>query len=132
MPNMAAVTVKKNDGVTDITWATVQASGGDRSPAIWRNTSVGTAPAFNPEMRMTSRPNADLTVRRVEVSFAWPQSVVGTDGVTRKVNTYGFTGSAVVPQGMPDADRNEAASQFANLLAAALFKDCFKAGFSAT
>jgi hypothetical protein len=64
--------------------------------------------------------------------MSWPQSVVGTDGVTRKVNTYGFKGEFVVPQGMPDADRNEAASQFTNLLASVLFKDCTKAGFSAT
>jgi hypothetical protein len=129
---MAAVTVKKNDGTTDQIWSNVQASGGDRSPAIWRNASVGSAPAFNPEARMTSRPNADLSVRRLDVNFAWPQSVVGTDGVTRKVNTMSFKGEYVVPQGMPDADRNEAASQFANLLASVLFKDCAKVGFAAT
>lgn len=130
MPAMAAVTVKKNDGTTDQIWSNVQASGGDRSPAIWRNTSVGSAPAFNPEIRMTSRPNNDLTVRRVEVTASWPQSVVGTDGVTRKVNTFGFKGEFVVPQGMPSADLNEAASQFPNLLASVLFKDSFKSGFS--
>lgn len=129
---MAAITVKKNDGTTDQVWSNVQASGGDRSPAMWRNTSVGTAPAFNPVASMTSRPNADQTVRRLEIGMAWPQSVVGTDGVTRKVNTMAFKGEFVVPQGMPDADRFEAASQFTNLLASVLFKDCTKVGFSAT
>jgi hypothetical protein len=130
MPTMANITVKKNDGTTDQIWTSVQASGGDRSPAIWRNTSVGTAAAFNPEMRMTSRPNADLTVRRVEGSISWPQSVVGTDGVTRKVNTFSFKFEGVVPQGMPAADLNEAASQSTNLVASVLFKDSLKQGFA--
>jgi hypothetical protein len=132
MPNMAAVTVKKNDGTTDQIWSNVQAAGGDRSPAIWRNTSVGSAPAFNPEARVSSRPNSDQTVRRVEGTIVWPQSVVGTDGVTRKVNTFSLKFEGVVPQGMPSADLNEAASQSTNLLASVLFKDMFKAGFSAT
>lgn len=130
MPNMAAVTVKKNDGTTDQIWSSIQASGGDSSPAVWRNTSVGSAPAFNPEVRMTSRPNADGSVRRLQVNMAWPQSVVGTDGVTKKVNVMSSKIEWVVPQGMPDVDRYEAASQFANLLAAVLFKDSFKVGYA--
>lgn len=132
MPDMAPITVKKNDGVTDQVWSKVQASSGDRSPAVWRNTSVGSAPAFNPEIRATSRPNSDLSVRRLSISAGWPQSVVGTDGVTKKVNTFGFNGEFVVPQGMPDADRYEAASQFCHALATVLFKDMAKVGYSAT
>lgn len=130
MPNMAAITVKKNDGTTDQVWTNVQASGGDKSPAIWRNTSVGTAPVFNPEMRMTSRPNTDGSVRRVEGVVDWKQSVVGTDGVTRKVNVAAFKFEAVCPQGMPSADINEWASQSTNLVASVLFKDSLKQGFA--
>jgi len=130
MPNMAAITVKKNDGTTDQVWTNVQASGGDKSPAIWRNTSVGIASSFNPEMRMTSRPNSDGTVRRVEGTIDWKQSATGTDGITRKVNVGAFKFEVVVPQGMPTADLDEFASQSTNLIASVLFKDSLKSGFA--
>lgn len=127
---MAAVTVKKNDGVTDQIWTNVQASGGDKSPAIWRNTSVGAAPSFNPEAKMTSRPNADSTVRRCEGTIDWKQSAVGSDGVTRKINVALFKYEVVAPQGMPTADLNEFVAQSTGLLKSTLFNDSFKAGFA--
>lgn len=131
MPAMANITVKKNDGVTDQIWTSVQASGGDKSPAIWRNLSVGSAPAYNPELRMTSRPNQDGTVRRVEWIMTWPQTAVGTDGVTRKLNIFNLSpGGAVVPQGMANVDLNEASAQGANLVASPLFKSCLSSGFA--
>jgi hypothetical protein len=130
MPNMAAITVKKNDGTTDQVWTNIQASGGDKSPAIWRNVSVGPAPSFNPEARMTSRPNSDGTIRRVEGVIDWKQSAVGADGVSRRINLASFSFNVVVPQGMPTADINEFASQSANLIASVLFKDCVKSGFA--
>lgn len=130
MPNMAAITVKKNDGTTDQIWTNIQASGGEKSPAIWRNQSVGSAPAFMPEMRLTSRSNAEGTVRRLEGSVAWVQSATGTDGVVRKVNVATLSFSAVCPQAMPLTDLNEFASQSTNLVAAALIKQSLKDGFA--
>lgn len=130
MPTMASITVKKNDGTTDQIWTAVQASGGDKSPAMWRNASVGPAASFHPEMRMTSRPNADGTVRRIEGVIDWKQSAEGTDGITRKVNVASFSFNVVAPQGMPTADMNEFASQATNLVASTLFKDSVKAGFA--
>jgi hypothetical protein len=127
---MANITVKKNDGTTDQVWTSVQASGGDKSPAIWRNLSVGTAASFNPEAKMMSRPNGDGTIRRVEGMIDWKQSAVGTDGITRKVNVGLFSFNAVVPQGMPAADVNEFVSQATNLVASVLFKDSLKSGFA--
>lgn len=130
MPSMASITVKKNDGTTDQIWTNVQASGGDKSPAIWRNQSVGVAPAFQPEMRMTSKPNGDGSVRRLEGSVDWKQSALGTDNITRKVNVGYFKFEIVVPQGMPTADLNEFASQSSNLIGSALLKQCVKDGFA--
>lgn len=130
MPTMAAITVKKNDGTTDQIWTNVQASGGDKSPAIWRNQSVGVAPAFQPEMRMSSRPNSDGSVRRIEGQVDWKQSALGTDNITRKVNVGYLKFEVVVPQGMPTADLNEFASQSSNLIGAALFKQSVKDGFA--
>lgn len=130
MPNMAAMTIKKNDGTTDQIWTNVQAAGGDKSPAIWRNQSVGSAPSFMPEMRLTARPNGDNTVRRLEGTIDWKQSAVGSDGITRKVNVALFKFDIVAPQGMPSADLNEFASQSTNLLANALIKQSIKDGFA--
>lgn len=130
MPTMAAITVKKNDGTTDQIWTNVQASGGDKSPAIWRNQSVGPAALFNPEMKMTSRPNGDGTVRRLEGQIDWKQSALGTDNITRKVNVGYFKFEIVVPQGMTTTDLNEFASQSCNLVGSALFKQSVKDGFA--
>lgn len=132
MPSMAAITVKKNDGTTDQIWTNVQASGGDKSPAIWRNQSVGPAPTFMPEMRMSSKPNGDGSVRRLEGQVDWKQSALGTDNITRKVNVGYIKFEVVVPQGMITADLNEFASQASNLLGSALFKSCIKDGFAPT
>lgn len=130
MPNMAAITIKKNDGTTDQIWTNIQASGGDKSPAIWRNQSVGIAPAFMPQMKMTSRSNGDGSVRRIEGSIDWKQSATGSDNITRKVNVGLFQFTIVVPQGMPTADLNEFASQSSNLIGATLMKQCIKDGFA--
>lgn len=130
MPAMASITIKKNDGTTDQVWTSVQASGGDKSPAIWRNQSVGVAPAFMPEMRMTSRPNSDGSVRRLEGSIDWKQSATGTDNITRKVNVGYFKFECIIPQGLLTADLNEFASQSTNLIANALFKQAIKDGFA--
>lgn len=130
MPNMAAITVKKNDGTTDQIWTNIQASGGDKSPAIWRNQSVGNAPAFQPQMQMTSRPNGDGSVRRIEGQVDWKQCATGSDNITRKVNVGYLKFEVVVPQGMPTADLNEFASQASNLLGSALFKSSVKDGFA--
>jgi len=130
MPAMASITVKKNDGTTDQVWTAVQASGGDKSPAIWRNQSVGVAPSFMPEMRVSSRPNQDGTVRRIEGQIDWKQSALGTDNITRKVNVGYIKFEVVDPQGMLTADLNEFASQGSNLLGSALFKQIIKDGFA--
>lgn len=132
MPSMANITVKKNDGTTDQVLTQQQPSAGDKSPAIWRNLSVGSAPAFNPEFRLVSVPNKDRTVRRLTPESSWPQVALGSDGVHRVINTARFTnGSFVYPQGMPSAEYNEFVSQTVNWLASTLVKDCLKSGFSA-
>ena len=43
MPSMASITVKKYDGTTDIVFDALSASGGDNSPAVWRQDTGATA-----------------------------------------------------------------------------------------
>lgn len=130
MPSMANLTVKKADGTTNQVWTAVQPSGGDKSPAIWRNQSVGVAPAFMPEMRMTSRPNSDGTVRRIEGTIDWKQSAFGGDGIQRKVNTAYFKFELVLPQSLPYAETSEFAAQATGLVDQTLIRDCIITGFA--
>lgn len=132
MPNLANITVKKADGTTDILWTGVAAAAGDKSPATWRSLTVGTAVAFQPSMQMISRSNGPNTARRVDVTIVYPYTTTGTDGKTYLAEKAIFTGSMLVPTGMPSASTDEACAQAVNLLASTLVKQCLQAGFAAT
>lgn len=130
MPNMADISVKKADETTSITYSQVVASAGDRSPAVWKSTSVGTAPAHNPSLSCVSRWNEKKTARRVELSFAYPQTATAADGAVTVVNILPIDCSVVVPQGMPQATIDEAVAQAMNLFASTLIKSVGKSGYS--
>jgi hypothetical protein len=71
-------------------------------------------------------------VRRVDYAYAYPQTATASDGSISIVNLYQQSGSAAVPQGMPQLDINEAVAQCNNLLAAALVKQAMKDGYAPT
>lgn len=132
MSQIANITVKKNDGTTDIVYTAVVPSAGDKTPAIWRSNTVGSAAAHRPELRVSSQSNGPKTARRVEVTFVYPTTVTGSDGKVTVSDRQVFTGAWVIPTGMPDADVNEAISQGVNLLASTLLKDTLKSGYAPT
>lgn len=129
---MANITVKKNDGTTDVVYTALAPSAGDKTPAYWRNNTVGVAENQKPEVRMTSKPNGDLSTRQVVTNFSYPSTVTGSDGKISVAYRLNGTLSFAIPQGMPTADVNEAVSQFLNVCSNTLVKDCYKAGFSPT
>jgi hypothetical protein len=130
MPQMANITVKKNDGTTDVVYTAVVPSAGDSSPALWRNQTVGTAAGHQPSVQMTSRNNGQGTARRVDISANYPTLVTGSDGKTSVADKVVLTVSGAIPLGMPTTDVNEAVSQLLNVAASVLVKDSFKTGFS--
>jgi hypothetical protein len=132
MPTQADITVKKNDGTTDITYTKVQASGGDKSPAIWRSNSVGTAAAHRPEFRTVSHANGDGSARRVLAQFSYPVTATGSDGKVYVVRRLNMELSCANPLDMADTDMNEAVSQGCNLMGSTHVKDQIKAGFAST
>lgn len=133
MPSIANITVKKNDGTTDITYTAVVPSAGDKSPAIWRSQTVGTAASHQPEFRMTSRANGTGSGRRVDMHAQYPTLVTSpADGRVSVADRLVFDVSVLVPLGMLTADVNEAVSQFHNILAQTLVKDSVKTGFAPT
>lgn len=132
MPNMANITVKKNDGTTDVVYTAFTPSAGDKTPAAWKNQTVGTAASHRPELKLVSRDNGAATARRVEGTYAYPTLVTGSDGKTTIADKVVLTFSAVIPKGMPDTDVNEAVSQGCNLIASTLVKDSLKIGYAPT
>lgn len=131
MPSLANITVKKNDGTTDITYAGVVPSAGDRSPAIWRS-PLGAAPAFKAELRVRTLPNAANTVRRLEAEYAYPITATATDGKVSVVDKPKMTIVISSPQAVDQAEIDEFVSQGLNLAASVLFKDMAKQGYAAT
>lgn len=132
MPAQTNLTVKKNDGTTDVTYSMVAPAGGDKSPAIWRNESIGTAASHRPTLQVSSRNNGTGTARRVEGRYVYPSTVTGSDGKVAVADRLIIEISAVVPSGMPTADVNEAVSQGLNLYASAQMKDSCKTGYAPT
>lgn len=130
MTAMADISVKKADETTSITYTAVVASAGDRTSAIWKSLTVGSAPGHNPSCSMLSRWNDKKTARRVEISYAYPQTAVATDGSVSIVNILPITVAAVVPQGMPQATIDEAVAQAMNLFASVLMKASIKSGYA--
>jgi len=130
MPNMANITVKKNDGTTDVVYTQQIPSAGDKSPAIWRNLTVGTAAAHRPELKVHTQSNGTASARRVNFNYMYPTLVTGSDGRTSVSDKLLITISALVPMGMPDVDLNEGVSQGLNLASSVLIKDTLKSGFA--
>jgi hypothetical protein len=131
MPDMIAMTVKKADGTTDITYAKVSPSSGDNTAAKWRS-PVGTAPAFKAELAVKSSPNAAGSVRRMEVTYKFPQVVTAGDGSESVSNTLRFQLVGTLPQSMPQTLQDEAVHQFLNLCYHAHMKAQFVEGFAAS
>lgn len=133
MPSMADLTVKKNDGTTDITYAGQAPSSGDGSPAVWKATTVGTAASHQPELRLLSREANNGSKRALRSTFVYPQIATNsTTSITSVVNRAMASTDWTVPKDMTDSDVNEFVSQYANLLSAALIKACVKARYAAS
>jgi hypothetical protein len=131
MPTAANITIKKFDGVTDIVWTLLSASGGDASPAIWRSETATGTKGQRPLFSMVSRWNGPKTARRLDWTMTYPSVYTdSSSSLTQVRDTSVMTGSCVMPTGSADTDLNEAGAQFPNLLASALIKSALIAGFA--
>lgn len=133
MPAIADITIKKNDGTTDITYAARAPSSGDNVPAVFKSTTVGSAQAHQPELRISSRDGSKGANRVLRGTFSYPQ--IATDSTTTltsvvKRATANF--ELNIPKDMAQADVDEFVSQFFNLGDSSLIVSCGKAGFAPT
>jgi len=135
MPAMANITVKKNDGVTDIIYDALSASGGDNAPAVWRQDTgavAGLPVGFRPMLKMVTSWNGPKTARQVKLNFTMPYAVQdSTTTLYQSKDRIVFDGIVTMPQGIPAANLNEVA-QLVNLLASALVKSAIQAGYAPT
>lgn len=131
MPTMANITVKKNDGTTDVIYTAVQPAGGPAVPAVWKNQTVGTSSGQQPEFRCSSKEarSGGFNFSEVRLSYKYPRSV--SNSTTGEITlSEGFSGTASfrLNQQMLVAEVNEGAAQLANLIASALIKSVLQSG----
>lgn len=130
MPNMANITVKKADGTTDVVYTAATPAAGDKSPAVWKNTTVGTVLAARPTFTLVSMDNGTRKARRLRTSFMWPKT--RTDALSNVIVSGGASSesSHLIPQDMTPQEIDEYVSQYANLLASALIKSSMTSGYA--
>jgi hypothetical protein len=131
MASMADITVKKNDGTTDIVWTAKSASAGDGNAAVWYSDSVGATLTERPDMRVSSSGAAN--VRRVKGVIRYPVRVTDTaSGITKVTGFCQRQYTDIIPDTADQATVDEFASQAGNLQASTLLKLVSKQRFAPT
>ncbi|DAD51453.1 TPA_asm: coat protein [ssRNA phage Gerhypos.4_67] len=131
MPTAAAITIKKNDGTTDVVYNVVTASGGDKSPALFRADALPGTPGQKPVLSVSSQPNGTQTGRRISISYSYPQVYTETNTSLTQVRTKANARIDVyVPLDMDTTSANEFGAQLGNLMASALMKSVAQTGFA--
>lgn len=133
MPNMAAITVKKFDGTTDVIYAALAASAGDKIPAVWRADAAFAAipPGLRPRVQASTKSNGAQNQRIISVKGVFPETY--TDTTTGRVQVAGqvvVSMDVTVPTGMSVVAAQEGVYQLMNLLASPLMKQCALDGYS--
>lgn len=134
MPTMAAFTVKKFDGTTDIVYDVVSGSGGDGSPAVWRQDTGANALlpiGLRNLFKLWTVWNGPKTARQMKYNFVAPYAL--QDSTTTKFSASDrivAEGIITVPQSIPAADINEATYQFLNLMTQSLVKQTAASGYA--
>lgn len=133
MPQLADIVVKKNDGTTDVTYVGLVPSAGSDVPAVFKSTSVGSAPAHQPELRVLARDADQSRKRLVRGTYVYPQIATNAaTGVTSVVDACIGDFNFKAPKSMSQADINEAGAQFGNLLVSALMRSVLQTGYAPT
>lgn len=130
MPQMANIVIKKADTTTDVTYTSATPSAGDKSPAVWKNQSVGTILAARPSFTLVSMDNGTRKARRFRSTFLWPKTRVDTAGNVTVSGGASAESSHLIPQDMTLSEIQEYVAQFANLLASTLIKQCMVDGYA--
>lgn len=133
MATFANITVKKFDGTTDVVYTGKSPAAGEGSNAIFRNETVGTTVAQQPEFRFraSALSRKGVPYRVSNGSYKWPKSITNsTTGEVSTTNGVTVTLQVEVNQTMSAAEINEAVYQSLNLHACAVVKAASRDGYS--
>lgn len=134
MPTMANITVKKADGTTDVVYDALAASGGDASPAIWRQDTGAVAAlpmGLRAMLKLFSGWNGPKTARVLRFQYRRPYAVQDTTtSLYSSKDSIVIELTATVPQTMPASEASEGIYQGLNLAAATLVKQSVNYGFA--
>lgn len=133
MATFANLIVKKYDGTTDVVYTAKSPAAGDGSNAIFRNETVGSTIAQQPEFRFraAAQTKKGVPYRVANGSYKWPKSVTNSvTGEVSVVNGVTVTFSVEVNQTMSATEINEAVYQALNLAGAAAVKAACRDGYS--
>lgn len=134
MPQMANITVKKADEVTNIVYDALAPAGGDGSSAIWRQDTgalAGLPVGHRAIATMSTVNNGPKTARRAILTFKMPYALQNST-TTKFDSTDSFIGRGefTLPNAIPAAVLNEGVYQFANLIASMLIKQAIANGYA--
>jgi hypothetical protein len=135
MPSMASITVKKADGTTDIVYDSITASGGESSPAVWRQdtgAAAGLPVGLRSFFKLSSKWNGPKTARVMSFELVQPYAVQdSTTTLYSAKDRVVMTATLTLPQGVPSSALNEV-NQLLNLVGSTLVKSCAQAGYAPT
>jgi hypothetical protein len=118
MTAIANLVIKKFDNTTSITWTALKGAGGDADPAVWRSDTATGYVGQKPTFSMSTKSNADGSVRRSDFRGVFPSTYTDTTtSVTAKLANVIFSATISVPQGMPLVDQQEAVAQIFHAIA---------------
>lgn len=132
MTTITNVTVKANDGTTDVVYTALEGSSGS-TPATWQAPALGATGSTKPEIRFsTKKVNGKPSLSKVVGTMMRPYAVVNTTtGITsverRLIGRIEMPFDSDVPSSFTD----EFVSQFVNFCASAHAKAQFKEGRAA-
>lgn len=131
MANIANITVKKADGVTDVTYQAISGSSTDGSPAMWVEPTSALTRGYRRAVTFKARLNGTKQARRVEVRASHP--VVRTvDGQETLVGTIPVDLTLPVPEWATDAEVDEAVEQSLNIFSSSHIRSHARSGISPT
>jgi len=129
MPNMADITVKKADNVTNVVYVKHSPSAGDKTPAVWKQNALSTIPMHRPVFTFMTKDNGPKTARQFTATLKYPiVSIENSVPVLKAITPITATGT--LPMNVSALDVKEAAYQFGNLMVDALIRASLDEGSS--
>lgn len=133
MPAIAALSVKKADEVTLLTYDALTGAAGDGSKAVWRQDTgaVAAMPVGHRAMlTFSAKNNGPMTARRMTLQFKVPYSLLNAStGRYETQDTMILDVNAVIPTAIPASAIAEFVHQGLNACSTVLIKDSIKAGY---